>query len=186
MARSGPLKAGGPGRLDGYREERSIAENVRPAFSISLVTKKQVHLEAETGAHSRKDWIGHAFVVLKSPVVTRAVGFYPVQVPGFVLDKGAFWCIGQRGMAGELLDDEHFLSDAHYDCRVTTYLIGKRQHARVTRFVAEFESAVHAGRIRYHAFSQCANFALQALRAAGVGPWVRFPYPPFLHWWCHD
>ncbi len=88
-------------------------------------------------------------------------------------------------MTGELLDDEHFLTDLHYDCRITTYPIREEQFARVEQFVAQFERRCQEGRIRYHAFSQCAHFALQALRAAGVGPWMRIPYPPFLHWWFH-
>jgi hypothetical protein len=130
--------------------------------------------------------VGHAFIILKSPSSATVVGFYPEQVPDFELAKMAFWCVGQRGMAGAVLDDEEFLSDPGYECRTMTYSISQQQHARAKRFVAQFERGVQAGRIRYHAFSQCVNFAFQTLRAAGVGPWLRFPYPPFLHWWLHD
>jgi hypothetical protein len=151
-----------------------------------LVSKKQVHVDGEREAPFRKDWVGHAFIILESPSSKRVVGFYPEQMPDFELNKPAFWCLGQRGVAGALLDDEEFLSDPGYECLVTTYPINQEHFARATSFVAQFERAVQVGRIRYHAFSQCASFAFQTLRAAGVGPCMQFPHPLFLHWWLND
>jgi hypothetical protein len=171
---------------NGGQEDRTIAGNIQAAYSISLVTKKQVYVDALQGIRCHKDLVGHAFIILQSPTFTRVVGFYPEQFPGFEVDWWAFWCIRRRGMPGNLLDDEYFLTDPHYECRITTYQITEQQYVRAERFIAKFERACHTGRIRHRAFSQCAHFALQTLRAAGVGPRLRLPYPPFLHWWLHD
>jgi hypothetical protein len=156
------------------------------------VTKRQAYYDAEREIRRRKDLIGHAFIVLESPVSRRVVGFYPEQIPSFEMDWLAFWClrrfwhISQWGMTGALLDDEDHLTDPHYECRSKLYPLSQQQFTRAEKFIAEFERGCQDGRVRYHVCNQCASFALKTLKAAGVGPRVRIPYPPLLFRWLYD
>jgi hypothetical protein len=153
-------------------------------YRIGILVKIQSHVD-EDQQTPMKDRIGHVAILLESPSERerRTIGFYPEQPPGdFLLDKGLFWRVTGSGLPGALLDDSEVFGDPRHHVKTCLYPISQNQYRAAVSFVERFRARVDCGAIRYSAFSQCANFALLTLRAAGVRPPTRIPYPPLLHW----
>jgi hypothetical protein len=130
----------------------------------------------------KKDKIGHAFVVLELPDGTRrAYGFYPTEDYDVLNVKHLKRLLGVRDdFPAEVLSDLDYMKAP--GTRITMFPVTREQYQRALVLIAETIDQTANGTLRYNLCSQCATFARNVLRHAGVQPFVPLPYPPLMYW----
>lgn len=160
------------GRLsDGLFQSRSATEEVLDRT-----------IELGVTLHSPKDKIGHAFVIVDGPDGTRsAYGFYPQD--GFMLgDKNDLaGLLGKNGglPGAVMIESMDMVTDPM--TLYKSFRISEESMQRALKFIEQVSDQSEEGLYRYHLASQCATFARQALREAGVKPFIPIAYPPLMY-----
>ncbi len=150
----------------------------------------------------RNDIVGHVMILFEDRTpriilgqpgkyedyVYRVVrGMYSVESidhtnPGHLLK---FFFGGKiAGFRGQIENDEWIINlykdtDALLETR--WFPVSQKQFYDALEFVWKTEELAQQGRLRYHVFSQCAVFARRTLQAAGLKPFYKLVYPPWVY-----
>src|SRR5690606_38255396 len=110
-----------------------------------------------------------------------AYGFYPQD--GFMLgDKNDLaGLLGKNGglPGAVMIESMDMVTDPM--TLYKSFRISEESMQRPLKFIEQVSDQSEEGLYRYHLASQCATFARQALREAGLKPFIPIAYPPLMY-----
>lgn len=173
--------AGGVMGLSGNVVGRvSPTQRAPHSYSPEMLSQPQIGLGVNLDG--KMDPIGHAFITFDRPLgETLAHGFYPRDGFDLLSPEHLKRLLGSQGglVAAVIPEKTELVQSA--GTLIQRYRVTEAQFQQARRLVEQIQEDARSGLVRYHAASQCATFARQVLKEAGVKTFIPVPYPPLMY-----